>query len=106
MTSHPAPAPKSTVGDYTYLGCHADSVASRSLTGRYIGTDKMDLETCAEFCDGFEYFGTEYGKECFCGDTLAPTSDEADDGDCQMACAGDGKEACGAGGRLSVYKLG
>ncbi len=24
----------------------------------------MTLEVCAAFCDGFTYFGTEYGREC------------------------------------------
>lgn len=53
--------------------------------------------------------GLEYGQECFCGNVLAGSdgsseSREAEEEECDMKCAGDGRSKCGSGDRLSVYK--
>lgn len=48
----------------------------------------------------------EYGQECFCGNTLAATAATAEEKDCNMKCAANSYELCGAGDRLSVYKVG
>lgn len=71
--------------------------------GKSTAGDDMTLEKCAETCSGFKYFGAEYGRECYCGNEFGAGSEEADAADCGMACAGDAKEFCGAGDRLSVY---
>lgn len=97
---------KPTVGSFRYLGCRTDSRDARSLVGAYTHGPDVDLESCATYCASFEYFGTEFGQECFCSNTLATTSATADEEDCNMACAGDAQELCGAGDRLSVYKVG
>lgn len=65
----------------------------------------MTLELCASFCSGSLYFGTEYGRECYCGNTFASGSVPAPPSDCYFTCPGDGNEFCGAGNRLSVYML-
>lgn len=104
LTQRPAPANKPSVGAFKHLGCRTDSVSSRVLTGAYTGGVDMTLEACATYCASFEYFGTEYGQECFCGNTLAATSATAGETDCNMACLGNKQELCGAGDRLSVYK--
>lgn len=55
-------------------------------------------------CTGFDYFATEYARECYCGNTLHSTSTEAPaPEDCNMLCAGDPSEFCGAGNRLELY---
>jgi hypothetical protein len=66
----------------------------------------MTLESCAAFCSGFTYFGTEYGRECYCGNVLKQGAAKAtNQDDCSFPCAGDGTEYCGAGSRLELYKL-
>ncbi|KAI1404557.1 heme peroxidase [Hypoxylon fuscum] len=108
--SQPAPtatlAPKPTVSSYVRVGCYTELPAGRALTGAAYPSDALTLEMCASNCTGFTYWGVEYGRECYCGNTLDPLSTPAPDTDCQtMVCAGDRYEYCGAGSRLDLYQL-
>ncbi|OHW91654.1 WSC domain containing protein [Colletotrichum incanum] len=99
------PVQPATAGAYTFLGCRTEPAqGGRALDAKATASDKMTNEVCAAFCDGYNYFGTEYGGECYCGNTLPATSLEAPAGDCSMFCTGSGNEYCGNGNRLSVYK--
>lgn len=61
---------------------------------------------CADFCDGFTYFGVEYGRECYCGDKLREGSVPAENQkDCSFLCPGDKTTYCGASMRLQLYKV-
>ncbi|KAL6354487.1 hypothetical protein LRP88_11824 [Fusarium phalaenopsidis] len=67
--------------------------------------DDMTLDNCASFCDGFGYFGAEYGRECYCGNFLNSGSVKADNQkDCSFTCPGDKTQYCGAGNRLQLYR--
>ncbi|KAI1663060.1 heme peroxidase [Daldinia decipiens] len=107
--SQPAPtatlAPKPTVSSYVRVGCYNEIPGGRALTGAAYADDTMTLEICATDCAGFEYWATEYGRECYCGNTIDSLSTPAPDADCQMVCAGDRYEYCGAGNRLELYQL-
>ncbi|KAL2266404.1 hypothetical protein VTJ83DRAFT_5756 [Remersonia thermophila] len=97
---------KPTVGAYTFVGCQTEAAAGRALTGKpVLATDDLTLEACEAYCTGFEYFGAEYGRECFCGNSLAAGSVEAPLSDCSMLCAGNPLQYCGAGNRLELYRL-
>jgi hypothetical protein len=99
------PAPLSTgLAYYTYLDCHTDSVNSRTLTSISEVSYSMTLETCALFCGGYRFFGLEFGRECFCGNSLADGSTTATDGRCNMACLGDSTKVCGGPNGLSLYE--
>ncbi|KAM7206912.1 WSC domain containing protein [Rhypophila sp. PSN 637] len=87
---------------FTSLGCFIDS-PSRILPNKVISTHDMTAARCALNCAGYDYFGTQYSSECFCGSDT-PT-DPAPAGDCNMACSGNPDEQCGAGMRLNVYKF-
>lgn len=97
------PVRKQTVAGYTRLRCATEGSGVRALTGASFAYDTMTLESCASNCTGFVYFGTEYSRECFCGNSLASSSVEAPDSECNMLCAGDSTEYCGAGNRLELY---
>ena len=89
---------------WTYQGCYSDLVPNpnvRSLANRGSG-DSPTL--CANNCysSGYSISGTEYGSQCFCGNTITSSTKEADS-DCNMACTGASSETCGGPGRLSVY---
>ncbi|KAI5862768.1 heme peroxidase [Durotheca rogersii] len=108
--SQPAPtatlAPKPTIPPYVRVGCYTEIPGGRALTGSSYADDAMTLEKCAAHCAGFTYWAAEYGRECYCGDTLDPLSEPAPEADCQtMVCAGDRYEYCGAGHRLELYRL-
>ncbi|GJC99256.1 legume lectin beta domain-containing protein [Colletotrichum higginsianum] len=70
----------------------------------------MTLDKCAAFCskgaynDGaFNYFGVEYGRECFCGWDVKAAQASTSESECSSPCAGSAIGLCGAGSRLSVY---
>ena len=72
--------------------------------GPALFSNSMTLEKCAVYCKDHEYFGGEYGEECWCGDGFANPTKSAPEGECNYVCAGNGKELCGAGNRLSIYQ--
>ncbi|KAK4227293.1 WSC-domain-containing protein [Podospora fimiseda] len=95
-------APASIPG-YEYTGCYTEATNSRALTGSAFFHDQLTAERCATACSGFKYFGLEYGKECYCGDSLNEGSVEAAAEDCSFECPGDSAQTCGAGNRLTLY---
>ncbi|KAK0638658.1 hypothetical protein B0T16DRAFT_228203 [Cercophora newfieldiana] len=102
----PVPSHPATIGSWIFSGCRTEATGTRALSGKATASSDMTLEICADFCEGFELFGTEYGGECYCGDGFAEGSVEVDEGECNMVCNGDEGEWCGAGDRLSVYRAG
>ncbi|KAK0736199.1 WSC domain-containing protein [Apiosordaria backusii] len=87
---------------YTSLGCFVDS-GSRVLPSKIISTHDMTAAKCAINCAGYDYFGTQWSSECYCGSN-APT-DPAPASECNMPCSGNPDETCGAGMRLNVYEF-
>ncbi|KIM21516.1 hypothetical protein M408DRAFT_102761 [Serendipita vermifera MAFF 305830] len=95
------------VGDWAGQGCYVDSVSSRALPTQ-IFIDGMTIEKCTTACfnSGFKYAGVEYGRECFCADTIVTGSGNAGtpatDG-CTMSCVGNAAETCGGSDRINIY---
>lgn len=90
-----------SVGDYRYIHCGADSPTDRVLKGAYTSAADMTIEKCAASCSEYTYFGLEYGRECFCGNSY--TGVEKPKADCHYRCSGDGSQICGGSNRISVY---
>jgi len=88
---------------WNYVGCWKDNVGNvRSLVDKNTASDLMSLESCAQYCAGFNFFGTEYGRECYCGyrlDTALRTAEV----DCATPCINGPGQLCGGGARLSVF---
>ncbi|CZR57380.1 related to beta-1,3 exoglucanase precursor [Phialocephala subalpina] len=101
------PAIKTTLapgGGWTYYGCRTEGTSSRALTGAtVVNYNTMTLEICAADCEGYTYFGVEYGGECYCGFSWSAGSTNVTDGECSFACPGNSNEWCGAGNRLTSY---
>lgn len=59
----PTPAPMSTtvIGNFHYMGCYTDD-PYRALTAKSESSNAMTNTLCAEYCRGFKFFATEYGK--------------------------------------------
>ncbi|KAF1808035.1 WSC domain-containing protein 2, partial [Eremomyces bilateralis CBS 781.70] len=98
-----APMINPDVAGYSYEGCWTDS-PTRYLSGSATAGDSMTVPSCAGFCDGSNYFGVEYSRECYCGSTLSAESVKQPETDCNIACAGNGTTWCGAGNRFNLYK--
>ncbi|KAL0934763.1 uncharacterized protein CTRU02_209354 [Colletotrichum truncatum] len=91
---------------YTPLGCFTDLAnGQRAINDKNAATNDMTVESCAAFCSNYAFFGLEYGRECYCGNSRDSGSTEADANDCSFSCAGDpsGVQRCGAGNRLNLY---
>ncbi|KAB5511496.1 WSC domain-containing protein [Coniochaeta sp. 2T2.1] len=102
------PAIKQTVGtNWQFQGCFTEATSMRALSDNTYADDTMTLESCATFCGNYKYFGVEYGRECYCGNTLNPGSVlAANQNDCSFLCPGNNFEYCGAGNRLELYQKG
>jgi hypothetical protein len=86
-----------------FVDCWTEGSGVRALSGAAFAYDEMTLESCMANCTGFDYWATEYGRECYCGNSLHSSSSEAPAEDCNMVCGGDPTEFCGAGNRLELY---
>jgi len=89
-----------------YIGCYSDNPggsATRDLIQKTSANDTT-IESCRQLCSSqnYLYTGLQYGKECWCGNTYGSFG-KAAESDCNMACAGDSTETCGAGARNSIF---
>jgi len=93
---------------WKYGGCYIDGVNGRILNYGQPGGTTNTIESCIQTCKGLGYTvaGMEYSSECYCDNHLyngaAPTAES----DCNIPCAGNPVEMCGAGGRMSIYYTG
>lgn len=97
----------------TYLGCYKDdqtglamfgiSLPGRDIGGFAIQSDRMTTELCISTCRerGFDYAGTQYGSQCFCGNNYGVYG-KADN--CTMQCSGNSGQICGGTWANSVYQ--
>ena len=65
----------------------------------------MTVEKCAVACGKFAYFGVEYGRECYCADTMHLGSLVAGEEECSFPCPGNSGQTCGAGNVSAVGLL-
>ncbi|CAG7852330.1 SubName: Full=Related to copper radical oxidase-Phanerochaete chrysosporium {ECO:0000313/EMBL:CCA69742.1} [Serendipita indica DSM 11827] len=85
----PTPVTQVTTGgqNWVNLGCYVDQLCAA---------------TCKD--EGYAVAGIEWGRECYCGNTiynptLAPLSE------CNQACSGDSTKACGDQDRILFYTV-
>lgn len=88
-----------------YLGCFIDN-EERDIKGSFLRTKTMTNEACISTCQeqGYKIAGTQYGEQCFCGNSYGKFN-RASDADCSAKCAGDDSQYCGGGWRNSVYRV-
>jgi hypothetical protein len=100
-----APGNVNPVANYNYLGCYTEATGIRALSGGATAADTMTVEVCQAYCAGYTYFGLEYARECYCGNTIntAQGAVAAPESDCSSVCMGNKWEFCGQGNRLSLY---
>ncbi len=97
------PASLPSVGNYDFVSCWAEPPDGRALPAAVTSLDDMTLEKCAAFCSSYPYFGTQWGRECWCDKELTLGSATAPLSECNYPCAGDATEMCGGSRRLSLY---
>lgn len=87
--------------NYNYIGCYSDNNPGRALTGLAPAAPAggNTVDNCATRCTGYEYFGTEYSNECYCGNAIGAgsvlqTSADPTVNGCGMECGGNITEYC------------
>ncbi|KAF5484710.1 WSC domain-containing protein [Colletotrichum siamense] len=91
-----------TVTDWDFIGCYEDG-DERVFSGNISVIQNQTNKLCALACDGFDYFGTQYGDQCYCSKTPPKTAAPA--WNCDMHCAGaPNSEICGGYYFLSAWK--
>lgn len=93
---------------WKYQGCFTDTVNPRTLPklAPYTMNNTFVTSTnCVSYCSskGYNFAGTEYGGECWCGNSAPTQSLEASK--CAVACKGDSSQICGGWAALSLYSL-
>ncbi|KAF2643636.1 hypothetical protein P280DRAFT_213743 [Massarina eburnea CBS 473.64] len=104
-TLNPSPPTSTpTSSAFSFQGCYLDTQNPRALSSDSSADDAMTIEKCSTFCSKYKYFGAEYARECYCGNTISATSTIQALSDCNQPCGGNSNETCGAGSRLSLYQ--
>ena len=111
----PTPTGPQTIGNFSkwlYMGCYSEATNGRALSDLQnpISGKAVTIETCAAACDGYDYFGTEYSGECYCGNTINTGSALVAGSTpaqtlCDMTCSGNASEYCGGPSRLNMYQF-
>ncbi|XP_056020701.1 zonadhesin-like isoform X2 [Ostrea edulis] len=88
------------------VGCHVDGWY-RTLGGAFRRSRYMTINKCLNICKRKRniYAGVEYGRECFCGNSIRRKKKVALS-QCKMPCSGYKKEGCGGTWRIAIYRTG
>lgn len=93
----------------TRLGCFKDTFAARILPGNFLKLKgENSPASCVKFCQdaGFTYAGTQYGMECFCGNSQPSAAQALQDSACNMPCPGEAGLTCGGYLTMEIYHTG
>ncbi|KAH3702118.1 hypothetical protein DPMN_077120 [Dreissena polymorpha] len=86
-----------------YVGCYLDSMNNRVLSYEMSDLKKTNTpEECARICRDYRYAGVEFGKKCFCGNSIRVTNVKPES-ECNYSCTGDSSKMCGGLWRINVY---
>ncbi|KAK4170003.1 WSC domain-containing protein [Cladorrhinum sp. PSN259] len=113
-TATARPYTDETSNGWRFIGCAPEERwttdgAFRTLSGAMFSSGTMTNEACLAFCDarGFAYGGTEWSRECWCGNSYAPTRQPATTlaslASCNYRCTGNNLQYCGGDAWLSLY---
>lgn len=88
-------------------GCFTDKEAPNRALAEHHTDTSLTTSGCIKSCaaSGYTLAGTQFGKECWCGNTLNTTGGagkSTSDG-CDMPCAGDASQVCGGNYHINVF---
>lgn len=87
-------------GRYRSLGCYKENNPGRQLESQLYGSTTTTNEKCIQDCFNhakkYIYAGTQYHRECWCGNKL-PTLKVGNE-DCNFDCTGNSTQLCGGNG--------
>jgi len=84
------PLKANSQGRYRYIGCFKENNPGRQLSNQLYGADDNQNGKCMSGCAGaaqnFIFAGTQYHRECWCGNII-PTLKVGEE-DCNFDCSG------------------
>lgn len=107
-TTSPPPVITGLPDGWTGQGCWIESAPERALPFQLPDSQLNSPAVCANACKnaGYMISGTEYGAQCFCGNSLRNGATPTVQTECSMDCPGNSTQKCGAGNRLSIVSEG
>ncbi|KAH8205158.1 hypothetical protein TruAng_000723 [Truncatella angustata] len=109
MTTFNAPGALKTSTDWTYKSCFMEPQWGRALSNLVKADDRLTINMCLDACKSanYKFAGLEYGRECWCGNTMADGLEDASDPacvmQCDMVCGGNSSQICGGRATISMY---
>jgi len=92
--------PVPSVSVTVFIGCYTDGQSRDLPIIASGGSSTMTVETCAQMCTGYKYFGVQNSDQCFCGNAYGAYGPSTG---CNEQCAGNSGEKCGGGWANDVY---
>ncbi|KAH8893886.1 WSC-domain-containing protein [Thozetella sp. PMI_491] len=114
-SSGPLPYTDLTSIGFRFIGCAPEQKTVNPPDGTFrtlpqlYASDLMTNQICANYCqaNGYAYAGTEFRRECWCGNSYAATRQPgttlASLSGCSSTCMGDTTQKCGGTDWLSLY---
>ncbi|KAH8888473.1 WSC-domain-containing protein [Thozetella sp. PMI_491] len=86
-----------------FYGCYTESTPPHALSGAVFYD--LTIPQCGAACTaaGYSLYGLEYGRECYCGNSLAAGCVPTFADQCNMVCGADNTTICGGNSRMSIY---
>ncbi len=89
------------------LGCFKDKgdpsgTTGRDLDGLMWSDSQMTTEKCLQHCQEYNYAGTQYSFQCFCGNNYGRYGKASN---CNSPCKGNAKQTCGGTWANNVYQI-
>ncbi|KAF5318032.1 hypothetical protein D9619_012053 [Psilocybe cf. subviscida] len=90
---------------WTSLGCFSDSMSSRALgAASLLNQPSFTLTQCTNFCGSYKYVGIENGKDCYCANTINPSSTNIGQESCNVICTGQFDTYCGGLNAIQIFR--
>ena len=98
------PTAVKAVGAYALQGCYSGSNIIKAAS--HTSATGLTVESCVGYCitKGYKVAGVQDGKTCYCDSKLATTAKKESLASCNVLCAGNRREFCGAYGKNLVYQ--
>lgn len=86
-----SPIRPASYGTYAYQNCYVEPSGGRVLSRQLAASDSMTVGICGELAKAanMNFFGLEYGRECWSANSLLSGVSTAPDSECNKVCSGD-----------------
>lgn len=64
---------------------------------------KLQCKTRCLQDDSYEYFGVQFGRDCFCGNDIKTSFNRVSDEECNIFCSGNTDELCGGFWKIYIF---